>query len=313
MITKSAYNKENCKLDLKFTTNARTAWANIIDSLRLSNKLTLLLPSYIGRNEKEGSGVFDPVLKFDTNSEFYKLGEQLDVDINSFEKKIQTGNIDVALIVHYFGFCRTDMLKIKQICKNNNVVLVEDCAHAFHLGKSGQTIGNYGDFSFYSVHKYLATNTGGVLKKNNKNYTLVELKSDELMEYSVLESYSNSDFNKISEIRCNNFRCYSTYLVSNDDFEVMFNLTDQDVPQTFPIRIKNELREKLYLFLMEQNLPTVALYYRMIEEIELSDFPVSHKISNEILNLPVHQDTNQNDIAILCGKIHEFYNREKVL
>jgi len=310
MITKSPYNTVSCKLGLSFTKNARTAWGNIIASLCTDAKLTLLLPAYIGRNDKEGSGVFDPVLDYDTNSTFYGLGEQLEVDITSFEDKVRCGNIDVALVIHYFGFCRTDMSKIKKICKDNNVVLVEDCAHAFHLGKSEQIIGNYGDFSFYSVHKYLATATGGILKQNNMTYTLSKLTPTELMERSVLEDYSNSELNKISTIRRNNFKDYAEHLKSNSNINIMFDLTTNDIPQTFPIRIKNGLREKLYYFLMDHELPTVALYYRMIEEIDLNRFPLSGTISSEILNLPVHQDTNAEDIFKLCEKIKDFFVNE---
>ena len=310
MITKSAYNTDNCKLGLMFTKNARTAWSNIISSLCSNRKLTLLLPAYIGRNDKEGSGVYDPVLKYQTNSEFYKVCNQLSVDLESFEKKIKTGSIDVALVIHYFGFCRTNMNKIKKICKENSVVLVEDCAHAFHLGASNQLIGNYGDFSFYSIHKYLATNNGGVWKRNTNSFQLAELKQEELADYEVLQSYANSDFRQISEIRRDNFRAYSELLVSNDNFEIMYELTSEDIPQTFPIRVKNNLREKLYFFLMEKGLPTTALYYRMIEQISLIDFPLSIKISNEILNLPVHQDINFDDIKNLCQKIDEFFKKD---
>lgn len=312
MITKSAYNIHNSTLGLIFTKNARTAWGHVIASLCTGSKLTLLLPSYIGRNDKEGSGVFDPVLDYDTNSKFYKLGKSLEVDVDSFEAEILNGNIDVALIIHYFGFCRTNMDKIKKICKENNVVLVEDCAHAFQLGKAQQRIGNYGDFSFYSVHKYLATKSGGVLKTNNTNHNLLELKTVDKMDLSVLEMYSNSDFKKIALIRRNNFKVYSKYLETNGNFDIMFDLAEDDIPQTFPIRIKNNLREKLYYFLLDNELPTVALYYRMIEEINLEIFPLSGIISSEILNLPVHQDTNEMGIITLCSKIKEFFVNENI-
>ena len=70
MIRKSPYNNNNCSLGLKFTKDARTAWGNIIGSLTSSLEVSILLPSYIGRNDKEGSGVFDPVLDYNTEFEF---------------------------------------------------------------------------------------------------------------------------------------------------------------------------------------------------------------------------------------------------
>ncbi|OEE19274.1 perosamine synthetase-related protein [Vibrio cyclitrophicus ZF205] len=307
MISKSAYNKESNKLGLQFCKNARSAWGHVIGELSQGKKITLLLPAYIGRNDKEGSGIFDPVLEYDTNYDFYKVDEELSVDLLSFSNKIKSGNIDVALVVHYFGFCRTDMESIKKLCKDNNVVLVEDCAHAFHLGRSEQAIGNYGDFSFYSVHKYLATSSGGVLKTNSPCFYLPNIESDKKMEYSVLEAYSNSDFDAISKIRRRNYLCYSQNLYSDDNIEVMFSLENEDIPQTFPIRVKNGLRERLYYFLMENNMPTVALYYRMIDEIDSAEFPLSFTVSNQILNLPVHQDTEESDVLQLIDGINKFF------
>ena len=73
------------------------------------------------------------------------------------------------------------------------------------------------------------------------------------------------------------------------------------------MRIKRDLREKLYFYLLERDLPTVALYYRMIEEIDLTKFPLSGQISQEILNFPVHQDTSIEDIETLTTAIDDFF------
>ncbi|MCU7995610.1 DegT/DnrJ/EryC1/StrS family aminotransferase [Shewanella glacialipiscicola] len=308
MISKSAYNTKANKLGLQFSSNARTAWGHIINSLSKDKKVTLLLPAYIGRNDKEGSGIFDPVLEYDTNYEFYKLNEDLSVDILDLINKIKSGCIDVILVVHYFGFCRSDMNVIQKLCKDNHVILVEDCAHAFHLGRTNQVLGNYGDFSFYSVHKYLATASGGVLKTNNPSIKLPNFDGDKKMEYTVLESYSNSNFQEIARIRRDNYLFYCKHLKTNNHLEIMFNLEVDDIPQTFPIKIKNGLRERLYFFLLENDMPTVALYYRMIEELSSVDFPTSFAISDQILNLPVHQDTNESDILKLVDGINNFFN-----
>ena len=92
---------------------------------------------------------------------------------------------------------------------------------------------------------------------------------------------------------------YASLLKPLDQIEIMFDLHDDDIPHTFPIRVKNLKREKLYFYLMERNMPTTALYYRMIDEIDASKYPTSYAISSEILNLPVHQDTTNEDIFSL--------------
>ncbi|EJL9428297.1 perosamine synthetase-related protein, partial [Vibrio cholerae] len=64
---------------------------------------------------------------------------------------------------------------------------------------------------------------------------------------------------------------------------------------------------KLYFYLLDNNIPTVALYYRMIPQIDPGKFELSMLISSEILNLPVHQDTTLEDVDLVCNKINDFF------
>ncbi|GAB1152043.1 MAG: DegT/DnrJ/EryC1/StrS family aminotransferase [Shewanella algae] len=308
MISKSATNEEKCAYPYLFTKNARTAWSKIIESVTISKarRVKILLPAYIGINDKEGSGVFDAVLKSNADFSFYSVTDNLQVDIEDFNQKIQSEPFDLALVIHYFGFSRVNMLDIKATCSNNSTFLVEDCAHAFYLGDEMSEIGGFGDYSFYSLHKYLAVQTGGLLRINNSSLPSPQLGSQDIIEFSALERFASSNFKKIAEIRRNNYASYQDRIVSNDNIEVLFELSEYDIPQTFPIRIKNGLREKLYFYLLDNGIPTIALYYRMIPQIEPSKFELSLLISSEILNLPVHQDINLDDIELVCSKINDF-------
>lgn len=309
MLLKSATDSNNCAYPYLFTANARTAWYKILESITVSKrkKLKLLLPAYIGINDKEGSGVFDSVLKSQADFIFYKVTENLQVDVEDFYRKINSESIDLVLIIHYFGFSRINMDSIKSLCEKNDVILVEDCAHAFYLDDKKSKIGAYGDYSFYSLHKYLAVSTGGLLKINNNMLPIPKLSPEDKIDFSALERFASSDFKKIAEIRRDNYKSYRGKLINNDNIDVLFDLNDDDIPQTFPIFVKNGLREKLYFYLLDNNIPTVALYYRMIPQIEPSKFELSMLISSGILNLPVHQDTTLEDVDLVCRKINEFF------
>lgn len=309
MLLKSAADSSNCAYPYLFTANARTAWYKILESITVSKrkKLKLLLPAYIGINDKEGSGVFDSVLKSQADFVFYKVTDNLQVDVEDFNEKVNSESIDLALIIHYFGFSRINMDSIKSLCEKNDVILVEDCAHAFYLDDKMSKIGAYGDYSFYSLHKYLAVSTGGLLKINNNMLPIPKLGPEDIIDFSALERFASSDFKKIAEIRRDNYKSYREKLINNDNIDVLFDLNDDDIPQTFPIFVKNGLRERLYFYLLENNIPTVALYYRMIPQIEPSKFELSMLISSGILNLPVHQDTTLEDVKLVCSKINEFF------
>ncbi len=96
----------------------------------------------------------------------------------------ETMNIDPALIeqaitpktkailpVHFAGRpCKMDV--IMDIAKKNNILVIEDAAHAVEAVYKGKKIGNIGDmtcFSFYAT-KNLVTGEGGMLTTNNEEW-----------------------------------------------------------------------------------------------------------------------------------------------
>ena len=307
MITKSAENKKKFALNLIFTNSARSAWGHILTGAEMSGEPVVLLPSYIGFTEREGSGVFDPIEEASAGYRFYKVDDSLKVDLEDFSRIIKFGEVNIALVIHYFGFCRSDMNEIKKLCTQCDVILVEDCAHAFQLESNRPKLGNYGDYSFYSLHKYLATDSGGILKINSMEKNLPILPDAKRILPSILEQYAKTQFLEIENTRRKNFLLYEKLLSSLNNVEIMFELHDNDIPQSFPLRVKNNMREKLYFYLINNKMPVTALYYRLIEKIKIEDFPISFSISNEIMNLPVHQDVMEDDIERLCSAIYDFF------
>lgn len=307
MITKAASKKDVFIKDLVFTRSARDAWKLIINSVKKKQGyVNILLPSYIGITQREGSGVFDPVESTGSNYSFYKINSDLSIDYGSLEKLIETKKFNVLLVVHYFGFCRNDLDRIKTVCETNNIIFVEDCAHAFHLWTEKEKLGVYGDFSFYSVHKYLPVNSGGVLKNISKKIKLLDVPDEDQISLEVATELLNSDYKKIREKRRHNFMLYEEKLSGINGIEPMYKLENYEIPQSFPIRVKNKLREPLYFYLMNKDMPTTALYYRLIDELTIEEYPLSHKISEEILNLPLHQDTTEQDVENIVKEIKVF-------
>lgn len=307
MITKAAQDTTNCTKRLTFTRSARAAWKLIIESVKKDRgHANIMLPAYIGFTEREGSGIFDPVEATKADYSFYALNDDLSIDLQFFTRLAETGKFNIALIVHYFGFCRNDLDKIKSLCSEHNIILVEDCAHAFQLGLAPESLGVSGDFAFYSIHKHLATNTGGILRDISGAIKTVSLPEEDMISLEPALQLLNSDLEEIALKRRENFKHYARALRQVDGIEIMYEQQDDEVPQTFPIRVKNNLREPLYFYLMEKGMPTIALYYRMIDKLDVQTYPLAHGISNEILNLPVHQDITAEDIRALVKEIKNF-------
>ncbi len=303
MILKEASNTENHARPWWFTNSARTAFEALLRGVVWKEGTSLLMPAYIGFTEREGSGVFDPVRKTGTPYTFYPLGERLEIDLGSMGAMLATGKHPMLLVIHYFGLAHVDMGKLRELCHAHGTLLVEDCAHV--PGPVGHTtdLGTYGDAAIYSLHKVLPMPDGGVLRLNNPKLPRPVLKEGEGGPASTLEQVLRADMAAIAADRIRNYVYLLEKLRDVDGLEILYPSLGGQVPHNFPIRVKDGLREKLYFALMEDGMPTIALYYRMIQELPAVSYPLSHALATDILNLPVHQDTTLADLEALCGAI----------
>jgi len=80
-------------------------------------------------------------------------------------------NIKAVIPVHFAG-TSCDMNGIMQVARKNNLIVIEDAAHAFGSTYKEKQIGNIGDivvFSFYAT-KTITTGEGGMVTTNNREY-----------------------------------------------------------------------------------------------------------------------------------------------
>jgi dTDP-4-amino-4,6-dideoxygalactose transaminase len=95
--------------------------------------------------------------------------ETMNINPDEIRKKI-TPRTKAILPVHFAGrSCEMD--EICTIAKNNNLTIIEDCAHAveteYHNVKAGN-FGRFGCFSFYP-NKNITTGEGGMILAKNEN------------------------------------------------------------------------------------------------------------------------------------------------
>ena len=104
MIHKSASDKSRYNTRVSFYNSAREAWSKILQSKIKNTAPRALLPSYIGITDREGSGIFDPILETNCTYDFYELNDDLSANLNSIQTKLNSNSYDFILVVHYFGF-----------------------------------------------------------------------------------------------------------------------------------------------------------------------------------------------------------------
>lgn len=139
---------------LVFTDMARTAFRMIIERLNLQNT-SLLMPAYI-------CDIFYPILKQYNIEPIF-----LDIDIRTFQPSIEeikskiTSRAKAILVCHTYGLL-ADMEAILALAKENNLLVIEDCAHAFGAKINGQYAGSFGDAALFSLYKSFPCLRGGL-------------------------------------------------------------------------------------------------------------------------------------------------------
>ena len=301
MITKEASIKTNCCEKQLFFDSARRGFEYLLKKIMTDSYSVILMPGYIGESVREGSGVFDPIRHTNVKYEFYKLNKNLSVDMADFRARIEHSNVKAVLLIHYFGFPQTSLCDIVELCKKRGIILIEDCAHTISSSFDGRRLGEFGDFSFFSIHKIVPSRAGGILQINNEEYNSLFDLSVENIDSSDLSQFIRTDLGAVSSIRRENYNRYLDILSWGAPyFDILLpELPSGVVPLNFPIIIKNYSREKLYFELIDKGVITVSLYYQMIAELPKEEFALSYSISNSILNLPVHQDIDANDIDLI--------------
>lgn len=85
------------------------------------------------------------------------------LSLDAVKKKITTKTRAV-VIVHMFGY-PAEVRQISEFCRSNDILLIEDCSHAFGLRIGGLHAGLFGDVGVFSLQqrKPVSTGDGGVI------------------------------------------------------------------------------------------------------------------------------------------------------
>ena len=314
MIQRNATDPNRSALRLAFTRSARSAWRLILETTTFAPGTSLLVPAYIGITDREGSGISDPIEQTRTPFTLYALNDSLSPNHDELEEMLATRNHPLLLVVHYFGVVQVDLERLYSACRRHDAIMIEDCAHVpGPLRRSGGP-GTVGDAAIYSLHKSIAVPSGGILRVNCPTLALPDPLPTDRCDPGCLEQLVRTDMVDVATRRRKNYRWLSDRLANVDGLTIMYPdpILGELVPHDFPVRIHDGLREKLYFALMAEDLPTIALYYRLIDAITLQAFPRSHALSKEILNLPVHQDTEIADLERLCERLVSILGRLRI-
>jgi dTDP-4-amino-4,6-dideoxygalactose transaminase len=91
--------------------------------------------------------------------------DSLNLDADKLEAWLKEGNrADVVAFVHVAGN-PAGIVKIAELCRTYDMILLEDCCEALGSTSQGQMAGSFGDFAAFSTHSahHISTGEGGML------------------------------------------------------------------------------------------------------------------------------------------------------
>ncbi len=158
--------------------SGRSALMAILNSLGLEKGDEIMLQAFTC------NAAANPIIWSGFKPVFVDINEQtFNIDAEDIKRKI-TSRSRVVMVQHTFGLpaCMDEVLKI---CRQNNLILIEDCAHALGAEYKGKKVGVLGGVAFFSFSrdKVISSVYGGMAVTDNDDL------AEKLKEYQEKIGY----------------------------------------------------------------------------------------------------------------------------
>ena len=160
----------NEEYNLNFVFKARIGLFHILSFLFKNNKTKnkIILSSFTVFdmiNMVLLSG-FEPIF-----IDHYKNSSQINID--QLKEKINEFNDEVgAVLLTHYNVNNSELSEISNICKQNKIILIEDCAISIGSKFDNDYVGKFGDYSIFSFgfYKFINVLSGGMIFSKNKDF-----------------------------------------------------------------------------------------------------------------------------------------------
>jgi dTDP-4-amino-4,6-dideoxygalactose transaminase len=266
------------------------------------------------------------------------------MDFNDAQKRVTKKTAGI-IPVHLFSQM-VDMTKCKEFASTYNLKILEDAAEAFGMKQririGGQekyldagTIGDFGIYSFFPTKTLGAFGDAGMIVTNNDelaskanayrvhgstkkyfhDYIGYNSRLDTIQAAILLVKIKNIEKAIIARERI--AKLYDS-LLSNlieKEYIKLPEIISINKPVFYVYNIIVKDRDKLVEFLKEKGIGT-SIYYPLPLHLQKcftylgykkGDFPVSEKIAESILALPIFPELTEKEVEYVCDNIKKFY------
>ena len=255
--------------------------------------------------------------------------KSFNIDVNLINKVINK-KTKAVIVVHLYGQ-PAELDSIIKVCRDNNLIVIEDAAQAHGATYKGRPIGSLGTdgcaFSFYPTKNLGAIGDGGAVTTNNKdvwdkikllrNYGSKEKYNHEIIGFNsrldeIQASILTIKLKKLDEWNKKRSLIAQRYLkeITNSNIMLPSVIVGTHVWHLFVIRVHE--RNKLASYLAGKNIqsgihyPSPPFMQKAYQKSYLNKFPIASKVSKEVLSLPMDPFFSEHEVQRVVDAVNNF-------
>ena len=251
-----------------------------------------------------------------------------------------------AVVPMDYGGMSCKIFDIQKITNDNNLILIEDAAESLGCSIGGKKVGSVADSSIFSFcgNKVLTTGEGGAVVTNSREiYEKIKLIRSH-GRFDKIDYFSNPSesqyvqigynwrmssitaalgisqlqkLDRIIQMRKENAKYISSQLSKHSEIQVPYTSPEFDhIFQMYTIKLPNKkIRDELHEHLTKKQIFSKTYF----NPIHLTEFyhdkfgtyenmlPVTEKISQQVLTLPLYPNMNSEEKDYLIQSISEYF------
>lgn len=265
--------------------------------------------------------------------------DSFNIDIDQVEAKITSKTVAI-IPVHLYGQC-ADMEPLLEIAKRKKLYVIEDYAQAFgaeYTFKDGSvkkagTMGTIGCTSFFPSKNLGCYGDGGALVTTDKllaeKISIIANHGQRVKYYHDLigvNSRLDTLQAAILNVKIKHIKKYEQNRQAVADYydKALSGLPFLSIPvrsansthvfHQYTLQLKGVDRDHFRQYLESHSIPSMVYYpvplhfqkAYQISGIEKGAFPISEKLSDCVISLPIHTEMDNDQLSYICEKIRDY-------
>ncbi len=245
------------------------------------------------------------------------VDESYTMDPVWLEEAIKKYKPKAVIPVHLFGQT-ADMDKIKALCKENNVLVLEDAAQAHGAEFKGKKAGSLGDISAFSFYasKNVAMGEGGAILTSNpeidgKILNWIEFGDHPALNLRITEFQAGIGYWQLKRLNETNEKRREIAKIYNEEFKDLPGLI---LPQELPDRkhvfhiyaLRHPERNKIVEKLVENGIGARVYYEYTLHQLRNAEHlncEFGELCTKELFAIPVHASLTESEVDYIVSTV----------